>query len=225
MIQGWPAERNPDLVHFADMSSPPTLANALGAQALRIRETGSSLLMAAQRDPALVAGQPVRRLPSAVIELALALDAPIIPIRCAHGLPQVAARDTLEFPTQLGRQSFFFGPPIAPMLLRSLPLKDRKDLILDGLNRLGPAPEDEQPVPGDSEFLEDVRKWADRRASKGCPVAPEAAVLLQVLRAILTPSPGIVRLLEAIENDQAPEVSEPDDLWLLDLGRRLAGWP
>jgi hypothetical protein len=225
MLQDWPAERNPELLHFAEMSSPPTLANALGAQMLRIRTNNASLLMAAECDPALVAGQPVRRLPSAVIELALTLDAPIIPIRCAHGLPQVAARDTLEFPTQLGRQSFFFGPPIDPLLLRSLSLKDRKDLILDRLNHLGPTLENELPIPGDSEFLEDVRKWSDRRASKGCPVEPEAAVLLQVLRAILSPSPGIARLLEAIENDQAPEVSEPEDLWLLDLGRRLAGWP
>ena len=75
-----------------------------------------------------------------------------------------------------------------------------------------------------AEFLDGVRQWADRRASRGCPVEPEAAVLLGVLRACLQPSMATQRLLEAIDRDEPLEVSGPEDLWLLELGRRLAGW-
>ena len=108
-------------------------------------------------------------------------------------------------------------------MLRSLSLKERKDLVLDGLNLQGPKNED--PIPAEKEFLDGVRQWSERRASKGWEVEPEAAVLYEVLRAVLEPSPEIQKLLQAIDQDRIPEVSEAEELWLLNLGRKLAGWP
>ena len=225
LLQSRPAAKNPDLLHFAPMKRPAELASSLEIQADWMRGESRALLIPAQRERPVVAGQPVRRLPSAILELALALDAPVVPIRCVHGLPLQPGREPLEFPVGLGRQSFFIGPPISPVLLRSLPLKERKDFVLDALHGLGPDLEHDRPMGAEPDFESTVHKWLERREAKGNPVSLEGAILRQVLSACPDPSPETQRLLDCIESDQVLEVTGPLDLWLLELGRRLAGWP
>jgi 1-acyl-sn-glycerol-3-phosphate acyltransferase len=80
----------------------------------------ASLLVHTDGTRARRAGAPVGSVSAVLIDLALAHDLPIVPVRFAGGLPIAQAPDRLEFPLDLGRQDYFIGQAIATDTLRSL---------------------------------------------------------------------------------------------------------
>ena len=94
-----------------------------------------------------------------------------------------------------------------------------------GFKVWGPDLEASEPVAGDPDFTQAIQRWQERRGSKGMSVGLAGAVIRQVLLSEPDPCPELVRLMDALQRDEVPEVSDPQDLWLLELGRKLAGWP
>jgi hypothetical protein len=160
----------------------------------------------------------VQILSSAVIELALQASCPIVPVRFSGGLPVEAAPQRLEFPFQCARQSVWIGAPIAPDALQALGLKERKQLILEEMNSLGPAVEDERPNAAHLALAEAARAWSQRTGASA-----EHAMLLAALQSSPVASSGMARLLEATSSWRLVLSDTPAERWLAQLASRLFG--
>jgi hypothetical protein len=99
---------------------------------------------------------------SAFIDLALAVGAPIIPVRFVGGLPVEEVGARLEFPVGFGRQDYWIGTPILPERLAAMPYKDRKATVLAAMNALGPELAGERPIAPDPPFEQLVHAWIAR---------------------------------------------------------------
>ena len=106
-----------------------------------------SLMVHVEGTRALQARQPVSTMSGVFVDLALAANVPVIPVRFAHGLPLEPLSERLEFPVGLGRQAYHLGAPILPNELRALTYKARSERILLAINQLGPDVASEQPSP------------------------------------------------------------------------------
>jgi len=124
----------------------------------------------------------------------------------------------LEFPVGFGRQEFWIGGPIEPAQLRPLTLKDRKKLVIDAINGLGPTAEQELPGAPDPAFAEAVAAWQSRAAG------PERATLLATLDGMTEHRSAATRRLVA--EARAGQVTDGEDAaarWLARLARWLLG--
>jgi hypothetical protein len=96
-------------------------------------------------------------------------------------------------------------------------LKERKALVINAINDLGPGAEDE-PFAGDPEFTARVDAWMEGR-----DVDREHATLLQVLREMDHPTEPIQRIINAADGQPLELTNSPQDQWLAELARRLLG--
>jgi hypothetical protein len=95
-----------------------------------------SLLVHADGTRATVAGAPVENIAGAFLDLAVATGRPIVPLRFVGGLPMTPVTERLDFPVGLGRQALVVGRPVLAETLRALPLKARKQAVLEGFRAL-----------------------------------------------------------------------------------------
>jgi len=86
-----------------------------------------------------------------LIELAMACNLPIIPVRFFGGLPLVGTVK-LEFPYRYGQQDIYLGKAIEPEELRQMPYGERTGFVLDAMNCVGSAVELERPLPYPQQF-------------------------------------------------------------------------
>jgi hypothetical protein len=126
------------------------------------------------------------------VDLALAIGAPIVPVRFAGGLPVEEAPERLEFPLGYGRQDYLLGRPILPAELADLPFAGRRRKIVDAVNHLGTRPEDEVPLPADDDFAARVRARA--AASR---MRTESAVVLATLSDLVDAGPEARAVVDA----------------------------
>jgi hypothetical protein len=63
---------------------------------------------------ALAARQPVEVVSTALIDLAVSNETPIVPVRFAGGLPVTPVTAPLAFPVDYGQQDFLIGAPLLP---------------------------------------------------------------------------------------------------------------
>jgi 1-acyl-sn-glycerol-3-phosphate acyltransferase len=151
------------------------------------------------------------------LRLALALDMPIVPVRFRGGLPVRSMDQWFDFPFGYGRQDYWIGRPIPPSDLAPLDADARRTLILDRLNSLGGAVEEEQPSPPALDFSEAVER-AGRRWS-----VPEArAVIVAALAAFPVLHPEIGRLVRAMEAGRLLVPDTAEGRWLGALGAWLS---
>ena len=161
----------------------------------------------------IASGQPVVKMSSAFIDMALAVGAPIVPVRFVGGLPTSDLTARIEFPIGFGHQDYWIGRPILPDELAALPYKDRKTTVLAALNGLGPAVD--VPAPPDPDFATRVDAWiAETGAS------PEHAVLYQTLVGLGSPGEATAALLEGARSGRLIVGADARSQWLA----RLAAW-
>jgi hypothetical protein len=166
----------------------------------------------------LACGQPVAKMSSTFIDMALAIGAPIIPVRLVGGLPVQPLEERIEFPVGFGRQDYWIGRPLMPEELVKLPLKARKDLVLAAMNGLGPALADEVPLTGDTSFATEVQAWRTRTG-----VSLENAVLFTTLASLKTPGAEVQAMLEGAFAGQFNVSDDARSQWLGQLARQLFG--
>jgi acyl transferase domain-containing protein/3-hydroxymyristoyl/3-hydroxydecanoyl-(acyl carrier protein) dehydratase/1-acyl-sn-glycerol-3-phosphate acyltransferase len=134
---------------------------------------GRSALIHIEGGRNLTCRKPVRTIGAALLELAVAADVPIVPVRFTGGLPVEPAPEKLDLPAGFGKQDYWIGKPIFPKEFRGLPLIDRKSLVLGAINALGVPNELETPHPPDAAFASAI---ARRMESAGIG-SVEAALL------------------------------------------------
>ena len=148
----------------------------------------------------------------AFVDMALAVNAPIVPVRFAGALPPEALKKRLEYPLDLGRLDIWLGRPILPETLAAMPYKDRKDAVVAAINATGPSNAVEEPYPGDPQLEAAALSWAQQTGA-----TPALAVVLKLLEANPSPTKEIARLIEGVRQGHLTVSDDPKDQWLAAL--------
>ena len=213
----YPGVCDPRLITFFDRDDKASLPAVMGELAAEMAKGRRSVMVHVEGTRSLECRTPVLKMSGGFIDMALAIGAPVIPVRFTGGLPTDAVDTRLEFPVGMGRQDVWFGRPILPEALSALHYGARKELVLAAINDLGPSNAVEQPALGDPAFAERTRRW---QASAG--VSHEHAALRCILEDCAEPTAATSRLLAADSASALPDAS-PEDAWLQELAKRLLG--
>jgi 3-hydroxymyristoyl/3-hydroxydecanoyl-(acyl carrier protein) dehydratase/1-acyl-sn-glycerol-3-phosphate acyltransferase len=170
----YPGVTDPGLIAFFERDDPASLKRILDGFVAGMAR-GSGVVVHVEGTRSLTCRRPVASMSSVFLDMALTVGAPIVPVRFVGGLPVEPLEQRLEFPVGFGRQEFWIGGPIEPAQLRPRTLKDRKQLVIDAINGLGPAAAQELPGAPDPAFAAAVAAWQARAAG------PERATLLATL--------------------------------------------
>jgi 3-hydroxymyristoyl/3-hydroxydecanoyl-(acyl carrier protein) dehydratase/1-acyl-sn-glycerol-3-phosphate acyltransferase len=217
----YPGVVDPAVIAFFDRDDKASLPSIIAEFATAMKGPGRSVMVHVEGTRSLTCRNPVEKMSGAFLDLAIAVGAPVIPVRFVGGLPAEPLDKRLEFPVGMGQQELWFGTPIEPAALQAMPLGERKKHVVGAINALGPAHADERPFPGDPAFAASVDRW---RAERG--VDAEHATLWRVLEGIVSPCPETQALLDAVRNRRAPKAADPAvGRWLAELARRLGGDP
>ncbi len=214
----YPGVTDPRVMTFFDREDKASLVRVIGELAAEMAGPGRSVMVHVEGTRALSCRQPVERMSGAFIDMALAVGAPVVPVRFVGGLPADPLATRLEFPVGMGRQDIHLGSPLMPGHLAGLHYGARKELVLAAINGLGVPNATEEPLPGDPAFEARVRAWQSARG-----VSHEHATLREVLAELEDPGEEIRRLLAAPDATALAGDDSPAGRWLSEMGRRLIG--
>ena len=213
----YPGIQDPRVIAFFDRDDKASLPSILQALAQDMTGPGRSVMVHVEGTRSLDCTTPVQKMSGAFLDMAMAVGAPVVPIRFVGALPRTQLETRLEFPVGMGRQDIYIGRPIHPDELAHDHYGARKQKVLAAINALGPANAVEQPLPGDPAFEAKVTAW---RARYG--VSHEHAVLGCVLSERPKPVPETRALL-----DPTATVSLDGAVgdWVAELALRIVGTP
>ena len=213
----YPGVLDPRVITYFDRSDPESLGRIVAELAAEMVGPGKSVMVHVEGTRSLSCRTPVVKMSSAFIDMAIATRAPIVPVRFTRALPAEPVETRLEFPVGMGRQDIHLGRPLLPELFEALPYKERKGVVIDAINALGPPNALEQPAAPDPEFAAVVREHVAKTG-----VSEEHAVLFETLARVSEPCAAVSRLLAA-RGGGLTFSDTPEDRWLAELGRRLLG--
>jgi acyl transferase domain-containing protein/1-acyl-sn-glycerol-3-phosphate acyltransferase len=214
----YPGVIDPGVITFFDRDDKESLLRIVGELGTAMKERGKSVMVHVEGTRSLACRTPVMKMSSTFIDMALAISAPIIPVRLVGGLPVAPLEQRLEFPLGYGRQDYWLGSPLFPEDLAKLPLKARKDVVLAAMNTLGPELASETSLPGDARFAAEVEAW---RARTGA--GEEDAVLFTTLAGLPNPGAEVKALLEGARSGKLTLSADARSQWLGRLAKRLFG--
>ena len=209
----YPGVRDPKVISFFDREDKESLPQIIGDLAAEMAGPGKSVMVHVEGTRSLDCRTPVSKMSGAFIDMALAVGAPIVPIRFVGGLPVQPLTERLEFPLGMGSQDIWLGTPLLPADLRPMPYGERKKVVMRAINALGPPWELEQPNPGDPEFADRV---AAHRAAH-----PDVDQEHAVLHCVLSETAHCDAVGALLAGDVLPDSAE--GAWLAELRRRLFG--
>jgi 3-oxoacyl-(acyl-carrier-protein) synthase/3-hydroxymyristoyl/3-hydroxydecanoyl-(acyl carrier protein) dehydratase/1-acyl-sn-glycerol-3-phosphate acyltransferase len=203
----YPGVRDPRVIAFFDREHKASLPGVMKELAADMAGVGRSVMVHVEGTRSLSCRTPVQKMSGGFLDMAMAVGAPVVPVRFVGALPTTDLAVRTEFPVGMGQQDIHFGRPIEPEELAALHYGARKERVIDAINALGPSHADEEPLPGDPAFAARVEAWLSEH-----DVDPEHAVLREVLAEQVEPCEEVRRLL-------AGDVA--GDPWLEELARRL----
>ncbi len=214
----YPGVADPRLMTFFDREDKASLPRVIGELAAEMKGPGRSVMVHVEGTRSLTCRKPVEKMSGAFVDMALAVGAPIVPVRFVGGLPAEPLEKRLEFPLGMGRQDIHLGEPLLPERLAGLHYGARKALVVAAINALGVPNALEQPYPGDPDFERRVNAWQAAR-----DVSHEHATLREVLAELDSPGDEVRRLLAPPNAAALAGDETPAGRWLRELGRRLLG--
>jgi len=212
----YPDVMDPKVIAFFDRQDKASLPKILGELAQEMTGPGRSIMVHVEGTRSLDCTTPVEKMSGAFLDMALAVKAPVVPIRFVGALPRETMDQRIEFPIGMGKQDIYIGRPILPEEMASLHYGDRKKLVIKAINALGPTQADEQPCAGDPAFAAKVATW-----KKAHGVSEEHAVLGVVLSERENPVAETTALLKS--TGAADFAKEKAGAWLTELRGRLLG--
>jgi acyl transferase domain-containing protein/3-hydroxymyristoyl/3-hydroxydecanoyl-(acyl carrier protein) dehydratase/1-acyl-sn-glycerol-3-phosphate acyltransferase len=159
---------------YFDQGDPASLLNVTQHLQAAISSQGRSALIHVEGARNLTCRKTVRVISAALLDLAVAAEVPILPVRFTGGLPVEPAPHKLDLPVGFGKQDYWIGRPIFPEQIRGLPLIDRKSLVLGAINSLGIPNDVEIPHPADAAFASAIE-----RRTKAAGIGSVEATLLE----------------------------------------------
>jgi 3-hydroxymyristoyl/3-hydroxydecanoyl-(acyl carrier protein) dehydratase len=215
-----PQIRDMNMLLLIDRGSPEAVWQALAAAVEGARTRRNSLLVHVEGKHAVRAGQPVEVLSTALVDLAVSNDVPIVPLRFTGGLPRDPVAAPLAFPAGYGKQDFRLGTPILPEVLAPLASAARRELVLGSINGLTGRAGGEQPHGGDAHFAAQVAAW---QAAQG--VSEVQAALWCALEEVTQPSRETQVLRASVQGARRDKqgIAKPRREWLARAAGELFG--
>jgi 1-acyl-sn-glycerol-3-phosphate acyltransferase len=214
----YPGVTDPGLITFFEREDRESLFKIVGQLTADMKSQGKSAMVHVEGTRSLACRRPVVKMSSAFIDMALAVGAPIVPVRFVGGLPVEALTKRIEFPVGFGRQDYWIGRPILPEELAALPYKERKAVVISAINGLGPDLATETPARPDPVFAAAVDAWSARTRATS-----EDAVFLTTLTTLSDPGSEVQALCYAVREGLLVTGSGPRAQWLARLAERLFG--
>jgi len=213
----YPGITDPQVITYFDRSDPTSLPTLIDELARDMSAHGKSVMVHVEGTRSLSCREPVVKMTSKFVDMSLATRCPVVPVRFVGGLPAEPLSERIEFPIGHGRQDIYFGAPIFPEDFEALPYKERKHLVIDGINALGPSHAEEEPFPGDPDLAARVAARA-----KATEASPEHATLFEVLAERDDLGPAAQQLVDRFRGGISLEDDERG-YWTAELARRLYG--
>ncbi len=214
----YPGVKDPEVIAFFErdnMRSLPLIIRQLGK---RMREEPRSVAVHCEGTRSLTCRKPVTALAGSFVDMAMKAGAVIVPVRFTGGLPTEPLAERIRFPLGYGRQDYWLGTPITPEDLAELRYKDRRVMVLDAINALGPSNDEEEPQSPDSDFEAEVDDWVARTGATA-----EHAAIYKTLEKLERPGREVRHLVEGARDGRMVASDDPVGRWLAELARRLFG--
>lgn len=219
MISSYPGITTGSHVIYFDQKDHKSMFGILERLGSEIENKGVSVFLHAEGKLGRTCRHPVQNLSSVFVDLALASNLPVVPVRFCGGLPIAAMDHTLDFPIGYGRQDYHIGRPIMPDELRALPYAQRRKMIMDRINGLGPAVDKETPLPPNPDFASNVAAWKKKTGA-----SEEQAVLFKALEMLPgTKTQDTRALILAAYSDLTGIENSPNASWLYKMADWLVG--
>jgi 1-acyl-sn-glycerol-3-phosphate acyltransferase len=214
----YPGVKDPRVIAFFDREDKASLVGIIAELAAEMAGPGRSVMVHVEGTRAMTCRKPVEKMSGAFIDMAMQVNAPVVPIRFVGGLPADPMPRRIEFPLGMGTQDIHIGRPLLPEQLTQMHYGERKKTVISAINGLGPSNVDEAPFTPDPAFAAEVEAWMKRTGA-----AHEHATLGCILAASKAPGEAIRRLLAATDASSLSESGTPEDLWLAELAGRILG--
>ncbi len=182
---------HPFRLMYSDRQNPQGLIDALKAAG----ERKASLLVHVEGTRAASADQPVTRMSSVFLDMAIDKNLPVVPLRFVGGLPAEPLEERLDFPFGNGKQDYIIGAPVMPEELKKLPYGQRPRFLIDLINGLGPGKGQDLPLPADRTFIAKTQFFIDKF---GFPKMQ--AMLFAILQMIDDPCEETAQLIKAVQS-------------------------
>jgi 1-acyl-sn-glycerol-3-phosphate acyltransferase len=208
----YPGIRDPEVISFFDRGDRESLPRIISDLASKVHER--SLMVHVEGTRALTCRAPVEKMSGAFIDMAIAVGAPIIPVRFVGALPVEPLAERLELPVGMGRQELWLGRPLDTAELAKVPYGERKRRVVGAINGLGPSNADERPCAPEPALAAEAQRTMIELGT-----THERATLITVLRNTPPSCEETRTLLAAIDGDE-PTGTRAEDEWI----RRFARW-
>lgn len=205
---------NPQLLFARER--PEAFLDLMAAYSAAQAATPHSLHLHVEGEQATSSRQRVQRMSAVVIDLALELQLPILPLRFSGGLPLQPLAEICSFPIDFGRQDYTVGRPLLPEELRSMPRPKAAELVVAAINAIDV---EEQPLPGVPGRSAALAAFCAQHGATEI----QAAVIL-ALRTLAAPSASTRSILDFPAHGSAGVVAAPAELaWHREVAQWLWG--
>ena len=137
----YPGLKDPENIVYFRQTDRESMFTLLEDLKTRVSQQGASLMVHAPGTRATAPKEPVTRLSSVFLDLAVELNLPIVPLGFSRGLPTQGVTQKQEFPWAHGAQRYRLGSPILPHTLQMLPYAKRRQHVLEAINAQNLDPE------------------------------------------------------------------------------------
>ena len=218
MLATYPGARDPKSILYFDQSKPDSMFEILANLKPDLAAGRRAFFVHPQGTRSQSCREPVTKISSLFLDLALELEIPIVPIRISGGLSVQPAVGKLEFPIAHGAQDYTIGAPISPKELGSFAYGERGRHVLAAMNALGPPLKHEKPNAGDRAFSARVNKW-----QKETGASEIEATFFRILQEAPLAGSETLQLIEGARHRLLRLGSDPVSVWLGSLAAKLYG--
>ena len=218
VFSAYPGYRDPESVLYFDQAMPGSMFEHLRNLESDLASGRRAFFVHPQGTRSQSCREPVTKISSLFLDLALEQELPIVPVRIAGGLPVQPVFGKLEFPIAHCPQDYTIGAPISFEELRDLSYAERGRHVLSALNSLGGAHNREEPNTADPVFSSLVKDW-----QKETGASEIEATFFRILQEVEHPGPEALSLIEGARHGVLRVGDDPKSAWLAELARRLYG--
>jgi 1-acyl-sn-glycerol-3-phosphate acyltransferase len=214
----YPGCRDPESILYFDQSKPDSMFEILTRLKPALASGTRAFFVHSQGTRSQSGREPVTKISSIFLDLALDLALPIVPVRFGGGLPVEPVVGKLEFPIAHCAQDYTIGAPILPEELRDLAYAERSRRVISAMNDLGGARQREKPNAADPAFAALVKRWREETGA-----SETEATFFRILQEVPQAGPEATSLIDGARRRVLRVGSDPKSIWLAEFARRLYG--
>ncbi len=214
-----PGVADPELFLLVEKQDVNAMWQAFQDALRALRNDNSMLLIHVEGVHKERARESVSRISTALVDTAVALELPLVPVRFAGSLPIEPVDERPEWPVGLAAGRAWVGSALMPSVLRPLSSKERAALVARAINALGApadALENEEPAQGDPALHEAV---AQRMQQAGVNRA-QAILYCLLAQRLANPSEETREVLALCHGTRSPQEAPA---WLVHFAQEALG--